>query len=212
MQDNATPPPSGPTPPPASGPTSRSPSGSGAAPGLSTAQITPPGTLYADPPDPRLHLLLAGCYGVLVWHLPPLGLTVVAAGLAGLFAATPLRRRLLPGMLRGHAWFVLVWVMLRFALACLGPAETSSVPVIGNNGGAGASGVFDALRLAWPDGPLWRTLHGNLPYWGRGWPCSSASALRWPWPPRPAHWGWRWCGCCAPCWAREPGSPRWAWP
>jgi biotin transport system permease protein len=91
---------------------------------------------------------------VLVWHLPPLGLAVVAAGLAGLFAATPLRRGLRPGMLRGHAWFVLVWVMLRFALACLGPAETSSVPVIGNNGGAGASGVFDALRLAWPDGPL----------------------------------------------------------
>lgn len=107
-----------------------------------------PGVPPGGPPDPRLHLLLAGCYGVLVWRLPLLGLAVVAAGLAGLFAMPPLRHRLRPGMLRGHAWFVLVWVALRFALACLGPmGDTSAV-----DGGAG--GVFGVLRFAWPDGPL----------------------------------------------------------
>ena len=112
----------------------------------------------SEPSDPRLHLLLAGCYGVLVWHLPPLGLAVVAAGLAGLFAATPLQRRLRPGMLRGHAWFVLVWVALRFVLACLGSAEPSTIMGGGGGGSAagagGAGGLFDTLRFAWPDGPL----------------------------------------------------------
>ncbi len=113
---------------------------------------TPPNPpVSSEPSDPRLHLLLAGCYGVLVWHLPPLGLAVVAAGLAGLFAATPLRRRRRPGMLRGHAWFVLVWVALRFALACLGPAEPSASM---GGGDAGPGGVLDALRFAWPDAPL----------------------------------------------------------
>lgn len=138
-------------------PTSASPSAPGPATGTPTASLpgqpSPSGALHADAPDPRLHLLLAGCYGVLVWHLPPPGLAVVAAGLIGLFAASPLRRRLRPGMLRGHAWFVLVWVVLRFALACLGPAA-EPVSAIGNEGGAGAGGVFDGLRLAWPDGPL----------------------------------------------------------
>lgn len=147
-------------PPPTPGPTPCSPSGSGPAIVPPTAPAAPPGAPHAgapalpDPPDPRLHLLLAGCYGVLVWHLPPLGLAVVAAGLAGLFAASPLRRRLRPGMLRGHAWFVLVWVVLRFTLACLGPAEASPVSGIGDGGSTGADGVFDALRFAWPDGPL----------------------------------------------------------
>lgn len=112
MQHDAPLPTSGPTPPPQPG-----------APHAGVPALPDP----PDPLDPRLHLLLAGCYGVLVWHLPPLGLAVVAAGLAGLFVATPLRRRLRPGMLRGHAWFVLAWVVLRFALACLGTTETPPV-------------------------------------------------------------------------------------
>lgn len=147
---------------PTPGRTACSASGTGPTVAPPAAQAAPPEGPRAgvpplpdppDPPDPRLHLLLAGSYGVLVWHLPPLGLAVVAAGLAGLFAASPLRRRLRPGMLRGHAWFVLVWVVLRFALACLGPAA-APVSVIGTGGDAGEGGVFDALRFAWPDGPL----------------------------------------------------------
>lgn len=155
-------------PPPASGPASRLPTDRATPPGGARADVPalpdppnppdppdPPDPL--NPPDPRLHLLLAGCYGVLVWHLPPLGLAVVAAGLAGLFVASPLRRRLRPGMLRGHAWFVLVWVALRFALACLGSPEVPDAPGIGDAGVGGfgeAGGVFGALRFAWPDAPL----------------------------------------------------------
>lgn len=115
---------------------------------LSAPPGAPPELPAASPQDPRLHLLLAGCYGVLVWRLPPSGLAVVAAGLAALFMATPLRRRLRPGMLRGHAWFVLAWMALRFALACLGPVEgTPATP-------GGDGGVFGNLQFTWPDGPL----------------------------------------------------------
>ncbi len=147
MQHDAPLPTSGPTPPLRPG----TPHAGGPALPVLPDPPVPPDP--PEPPDPRLHLLLAGCYGVLVWHLPPLGLAVVAAGLAGLFVATPLRRRLRPGMLRGHAWFVLAWVVLRFALACLGTAETPPLPVIGGEGDGGG-GLFDALRLTWPDGPL----------------------------------------------------------
>lgn len=108
---------------------------------------TPDAAPAATFPDPRLSLLLAGYYGVLVWRLPPLGLAVTAVGLAGLLATAPLRRGLRPGMLRGHAWFVLLWMALRFVLAWLEPTEgTFAAP-------GGDGGLTGMPHFAWPDGP-----------------------------------------------------------
>lgn len=77
----------------------------------------PPATVA----DPRPALLLATVYGMLVWHLPPAGLALVAAGTLAALLRPPLRHRAHPGFVRGVFTFIMLWTALKAGLDLLTP-------------------------------------------------------------------------------------------
>ncbi len=69
--------------------------------------------------DPRLKILLAGCFGVATWHVGPYALGGYAFCLWLLCARADFFTRARWPMLRSYLWFVLFWALMKFALDCL---------------------------------------------------------------------------------------------
>jgi len=66
--------------------------------------------------DPRLKILLAGCFGVLAWHLSPTALGIVGICLWILCLRAEFFSRAHWPMLRSYGLFVLFWGLLKFGL------------------------------------------------------------------------------------------------
>ena len=78
-----------------------------------------PAVLASPCADPRPLLLVALCYGILVWQVGPLGLAAIGMGVLGALAHPFMRRRHTPGMVRGLVRFCAFWGLLKFALDML---------------------------------------------------------------------------------------------
>lgn len=68
--------------------------------------------------DPRLKILLAGCFGIATWHVEPAILCTYAFFLWMLCARADFFSRAHWPMLRSYLLFVLFWTGIKFALDC----------------------------------------------------------------------------------------------
>lgn len=128
----------------------------GASWGIADAMRTQPTTNDAPsgprprPPwgDPRPALLLALCYGILVWQVPATGLIVISVGVLGALAHPAVRSRRRPGMARGMLRFCAFWGVLKFALDMTLPGADPAVASYGAVLLAGRLALLGGIGMA----------------------------------------------------------------